>query len=321
MLKAGLSIIISALVFQTGTLAQIHVKSPGNVGIGISTPTDKLHVNGRIRVDAFDNVLSFYSPNNYDWEFLSFQRGIARDAWFGLANNSDFWLNKEKDGNIIYRMLRGNFYVQSGDIDPSVGPGIVLRNVGKGASTPGNPSVRDWAIYNMSNNYGNSLQFWAYDNAGCGSGICNSMMSILDNGNVGIGIPNPAYKLQVAGDARALNFWANAYNYADYVFDSSYQVPSLQEVETYIKQNHHLPEVPSEEEVKKNGINLADHQVILLKKIEELTLYSIDQDKKLQEQAATQKAQNEKLQQLEKALEAIVAENNKMKEALKALKP
>lgn len=92
-------------------------------------------------------------------------------------------------------------------------------------------------------------------------------------------------------------------------------------METYIKQHHHLPDVPSEDEVKKNGIDLTGHQVALLKKIEELTLYAIDQNKQLQEQAATQKAQNEKLQQLEKAIEIIMAENNKLKEELKATKP
>jgi hypothetical protein len=104
------------------------------------------------------------------------------------------------------------------------------------------------------------------------------------------------------------------------VFDPGYQLPSLRDVETYIKQNHHLPEVPSEEEVTKNGINLTEHQVILLKKIEELTLYTIDQNKQLQEQASTQKAQAEKLQLLEKLLKEVVDQNNNMKEELSKLK-
>jgi hypothetical protein len=173
----------------------------------------------------------------------------------------------------------------------------------------------------MTGIYGNGLQFWAYDYQGCvAGGLCSPMVTFADNGNVGIGTTAPAQKLQVIGTVRATGYISDAHSYADYVFAPGYQLPSLRDLETYIKQNHHLPEVPSEEEVKKNGINLTDHQVILLKKIEELTLYTIDQHKQLEDQAATQKAQNEKLQQLEKVIEVIVAENNKLKEELKALK-
>jgi hypothetical protein len=129
---------------------------------------------------------------------------------------------------------------------------------------------------------------------------------------VGIGTTNPAYKLHVNGSVRATVFSAPSRDYADYVFDSTYQLPTLQEVNAYIKQNHHLPDVPSEEEVKKDGINLVDHQVVLLKKIEELTLYAIDQHKE-------QQAQNEKLQLLEKKLLEILEENNTLKKEVKEL--
>lgn len=64
--------------------------------------------------------------------------------------------------------------------------------------------------------------------------------------------------------------------WADFVFDDGYNLPTLQYVEDFIKTNKHLPDVPSSEEVKKNGVSVGDSQRILLQKIEELTLYLID---------------------------------------------
>jgi hypothetical protein len=320
MLKTTLTIITLVLVFQTNVLAQIYVKNPGNVGIGVATPTEKLHIAGKTRIDAIDNVLSFYGPTNA-WQFLSFHRGTVRDAWFGLANNNDFWLNKETAGNVIFKQYNGRFVLESGDGDVNIGGALSIRHSKKGASTPGNPSVKDWTLFNMTGTYGNGLQFWAYDNIGCATGgICGAVLTLHDNGNVGIGTTNPVAKLQVNGGIKATQICVDQQCYADYVFDSTYQLPPLQQVEAYIKQNHHLPEVPSEEEVTKNGINLSEHQVILLKKIEELTLYTIDQNKQLQEQASTQKAQAEKLQLLEKLLKEVVDQNNNMKEELLKLK-
>lgn len=118
----------------------------------------------------------------------------------------------------------------------------------------------------------------------------------MSNGNVGIGTSDTkGYKLAVNGDAvfakavvKLPGLWP------DYVFRSTYRLRSLSEVEEYIKQYHHLPEVSSAEEVKKNGLDLGDNQATLLKKIEEMTLYMIEQNKKILELETKVKALEEK---------------------------
>lgn len=67
----------------------------------------------------------------------------------------------------------------------------------------------------------------------------------------------------------------------DYVFNEDYNLPCLSDIETYVKENRHLPEVPSAKEVAQNGMNVGEMNAALLKKVEELTLYLIDQDKRL----------------------------------------
>ncbi len=69
----------------------------------------------------------------------------------------------------------------------------------------------------------------------------------------------------------------------DYVFKKDYKLRSLQEVEEYVTEKNHLPEVPSAEEIQKNGLDLAEMNMTLLKKVEELTLYTIQQQKQIDE--------------------------------------
>jgi hypothetical protein len=106
----------------------------------------------------------------------------------------------------------------------------------------------------------------------------------MANGNVGIGCQDTkGYKLAVAGNAIFTKVTVKALPWADYVFNTDYRLRPLSEVEQYIKEHHHLPEVPGADEVEKNGIDVGDNQATLLKKIEELTLYVIEQNKKIEE--------------------------------------
>jgi hypothetical protein len=102
-------------------------------------------------------------------------------------------------------------------------------------------------------------------------------------GNVGIGTsPDPNYKLAVDGNivAEEVRVALKA-NWPDYVFKKDYKLPTLIEVEKFIKQNGHLKNIPSAGETEKNGISIGDMNSKLLRKVEELTLYIIDQEKKI----------------------------------------
>ena len=105
-------------------------------------------------------------------------------------------------------------------------------------------------------------------------------LRIKDNGNVGIGTSSPQNLLDVNGTIRAKEIKVES-GWADFVFKPGYQLKPLSEVEQFISTNGHLPEVPTAKEVEQNGVNLGEMNTKLLQKVEELTLYLIEKDKKI----------------------------------------
>lgn len=194
---------------------------------------------------------------------------------------------------------------------------------------------------------GNGGTFGFYD-GGVSTGANNSItwdpvLTFIRGGNVGIGTPAPQHKLDINGNMRVVGgvFSGNvsiattasfpdyklavggniiaekvkvklAANWPDYVFKPEHRLPTLKELESFIQLNKHLPGIPSAAEVEKDGLDLGDNQANLLKKIEELTLYAIEQDKRLEEFTGNEKklqqqlsSQQQKLDQQQQELEVI----------------
>ncbi len=100
-------------------------------------------------------------------------------------------------------------------------------------------------------------------------------------GKVGIGTVSPSHELAVNGTVRAKEVIVDT-GWSDFVFEDSYRLRSLAEVETHIEEHGNLPDVPSASEVESEGLSVGKAQKIMMQKIEELTLYMIEQEKKNQ---------------------------------------
>jgi hypothetical protein len=105
---------------------------------------------------------------------------------------------------------------------------------------------------------------------------------IKGNGYIGIGTINPTSLLTVAGNIASREVKVTVDAGADFVFENNYDLPSLELVDKFIKENKHLPEIASAKEMKQDGINLSEMNIKLLQKIEEMTLYMIEQNKKIE---------------------------------------
>ncbi|MEQ9229451.1 MAG: tail fiber protein [Cyclobacteriaceae bacterium] len=113
----------------------------------------------------------------------------------------------------------------------------------------------------------------------------DEVFTILSNGKIGIGTSLPDATLTVKGDIHTQEVLVdlNGAVAPDYVFEEDYDLRTLEETEEYIKANKHLPEVPSAAEMAENGVYLKEMNMLLLKKVEELTLYLIEQEKRIVE--------------------------------------
>ncbi|WP_298545657.1 tail fiber protein [uncultured Aquimarina sp.] len=159
----------------------------------------------------------------------------------------------------------------------------------------------DFVGFKVSESGNNTTKFHIFKNFTGDSNDIDRLV-ISANGYIGIGTSNPDMKLTVKGNIHAeevkidLNVPA-----PDYVFKEDYNLRSIEELENFIKENSHLPEIPSAKEFERNGVMQAEMDMNLLKKIEELTLYTIQQQKEIE----SLKKENEELKSLSDRLEEI----------------
>lgn len=147
------------------------------------------------------------------------------------------------------------------------------------------PSTTDWSLAGNSSTTPGTHFLGTTDNQRLVFKANNSeKMTILSNGRVGINTASPVSELAVNGTITARKLKITQLNWADFVFEENYKLLRLPQLEAYIKKYKHLPDVPTTKQVAENGTDVAETQAVLLRKIEELTLYLIEQDKKMEQQ-------------------------------------
>jgi hypothetical protein len=250
----------------------------------------------------------------------------------GLNFESDF-TGGTRIGNDVFFKDGGNSYINSGNFGiGTTNPearldvnGAIQSNGGANqfygfgpASASKSIDVRSGSHYPYVFNWHTGLTFSAHSAYGgirfynqgypdmYGTGVL--VMSITNN-SVGIGTTTPDSKLTVNGTIHSTEVKVTQTVPADYVFQKyytgesslkpDYTLPTLSEVEKFTQANHHLPNVPSAKEIKDNGLLLGEMSNILLQKIEELTLYSIEQQATIKSQAEAIKNLSERLNQIE----------------------
>ena len=124
----------------------------------------------------------------------------------------------------------------------------------------------------------------------------------INQEKVGIGTTDFSgnHKLRVEGSIGAREIKVEAIGWSDFVFAKDYDLRTLAEVEKHITEHGHLPEIPSEAEVTENGINLGEMNAKLLQKIEELTLYLIEQNKRMNQLEAKNAELEKEISELKK---------------------
>lgn len=274
-----------------GTQDVISLKQNGNivfspttgmVGIGIE-PSHTLHVKGP------RNIALFESNESVAYIRLQSNEGFDRRVEFAnrAGGTAAIWVSEEGDalnvtrnGNVGVKTnapvhaldVHGRLHLRDGVIQRGGTPISITQDLGLYSHVPNN-----W-IRLVTNN--SPIRFFT-DIGDGGRGI-EAKMSIEANGRIGIGTIFPDAKLTVKGDIHAEEVRVNLnVPGPDYVFEENYDLPTLESIQNYIQENKHLPEVPSAEEMEKDGIDLGVMNMLLLKKVEELTLHLIEQNEEV----------------------------------------
>lgn len=194
--------------------------------------------------------------------------------------------------NIALKLIRGNQsydtamitslghpYLQIGGVEyrPNSIQSIGFGYTSNGSYQPAELGFKTRTIDGYT--YGD-IVFATRDNTGNVPSV--EKVRITYDGKMGIGVDNPTEKLTVDGNVKAKKVMVSQSGWSDYVFDEKYRLTPLSELAEFIRKNKRLPDMPSAQEVETNGISVGDNQALLLKKIEELTLYMIDMERRQQ---------------------------------------
>jgi len=306
-MKSVTSTLLLCLCIVGTSRAQIGIqlRANGDVGIGDSTPYTRLTLSGPVGFNngtfpmhyMFENgdthpvraVFShsplipdkglFYDDNNENFRFGKGSTGIWLDldepaVGIGVADpyNSLIVAGTSDLSPAILRI--GN----SGSFDQTNSGALIFDEDINAALAPDNfcgIALRYNGATNRLDYLGDCGDNTSLDNA-------KLIMSMSREGNIGFGTaPDSMYRLQIAGHMRAQEIVVET-GWADFVFDDAYHLRPLAELESFIQSNGHLPDIPNAASIESNGLSVGEMSVRFMQKIEELTLYTIDQEKRLE---------------------------------------
>ncbi|MCK9403721.1 MAG: hypothetical protein M0Q26_10020 [Chitinophagaceae bacterium] len=265
---------------SVGTIGGKSIIAAGNVGIGTASPGALLDISGSSNGGSFPAIILAdtytVSGGSRNWAFAN---GYESYGTFSLKVSTTQGGNPVTGTPVLTALSSGS--------------------IGIGTTSPGAKlDVRTDNTKSAANFYdriGNlAIDIDKYGSFITSTGIINSNSIGTDmvfstgatevmrfkSGKVGIGTTSPSEKFSVNGNIKAQKLIVTQTGWSDYVFIKGYKLRSLQSLETFINRYKHLPEVPTAMEVAAKGISVGDNQALLLKKIEELTLYMIRLNKK-----------------------------------------
>ena len=208
---------------------------------------------------------------------------VGSNGWWGFRTSTDNSFHLDIDGNSAPKSaftINQSGYVGIGSTTPSSQLHLASNEnhaltISRLNGQYGFRIFREAAGGNVNFQIGTGASTWETKiKIGEGEDAKTILLFNPDGGNVGIGTSQPDAPLDV---------FTNTPTVPDYVFEKNYDLRTLAEVEAYINQNKHLPEIPAAKEMEQNGVNLGEMNMMLLKKVEELTLYVIEQQKEIKE--------------------------------------
>ena len=315
------------------SMLNIGADATGRVGIGATTPTEKLTVVDPLNDKPYSGIMGVYANN------LTQGVGIGYAGIRAIGSNAsqDLSINAKNTGNITMQVFGTTGNVGIGAVSPSnklsvAGNADITGNVGIGTKSPDAPlqfgnTVGNRKIVLFQASAGDTHLYYGFginnfamryqvDNtlsdhifyAGTSTTTSNELMRIKGTGAVTIGTPTPAtgYMLTVAGKLICTEVKVQLQPFPDYVFDKNYKLPTLAELENHINIYHRLPGMPGAAEVESNGMEVGKMQGRVVEKVEEATLYILQLNKENEQMKA-------QLIDLSKALAALQAKVDALK--------